>query len=66
MFISYVLRLRPESVAGGRFLGEVEAVTTGQRFAVGSFDQLIAVVLETIVGEREAAWDVRSRQAVDL
>jgi hypothetical protein len=53
MFVSYVLRVRPESLKDGRFAGEVEAVATGQRFAVRSTDELLAFVLET-AGEEMA------------
>ena len=53
MIVSYVLRVRPDRVSNGRFSGEVEAVATGQRFAVRSLDELLAVVLET-VGEESA------------
>jgi hypothetical protein len=53
VIVSYVLRVRPDRVGYGRFSGEVEAVATGQRFAVRSLDELIAVVLET-VGEESA------------
>lgn len=66
MNISYVLRIRPESVAGGRLRGEIEAVTTGQRFAVRSFEQLKAIILETLDSESDAAWDVLSRQEAEL
>ena len=48
MFVSYVLRVRPQGVRGGRFSGEVEAVATGQRFAIRSVEELVAVVLETV------------------
>jgi len=48
MFVSYVLRVRPEGVRDGRFSGEVEAVATGQRFAVRSVEELVAFVLETV------------------
>jgi hypothetical protein len=48
MFVSYVLRVRPEGLGDGRFSGEVEAVATGQRFAVRSVEELVAFVLETV------------------
>lgn len=47
MFVSYVLRVRPEGLSEGRITGEVEAVATGQRFAVRSVEELAAFVLET-------------------
>jgi hypothetical protein len=48
VFVSYVLRVRPEGLQDGRFSGEVEAVATGQRFAVRSLDELLAFVVETM------------------
>jgi hypothetical protein len=48
MFVSYVLRVRPEGLREGRFSGEVEAVATGQRFAVRSIEELVAFVHETV------------------
>jgi uncharacterized membrane protein len=48
MFVSYVLRVRPDGLGGGRFRGEVEAVATGQRFAIRTVEELVAVVLETV------------------
>jgi hypothetical protein len=53
VIVSYVLRVRPDRVSKRRFSGEVEAVATGQRFAVRSLEELLAVVLET-VGEESA------------
>lgn len=60
MFVSYVLRVRPESLREGRFTGEVEAVTTGQRYAVRSLDQLLAFVLETMGEEMVLTRTARS------
>jgi hypothetical protein len=51
VIVSYVLRVRPDRLSDGRFSGEVEAVATGQRFAVRSLDELLAVVLETVGDE---------------
>jgi hypothetical protein len=53
VIVSYVLRVRPDRLSNGRFSGEVEAVATGQRFAVRSLEEFLAVVLET-VGEQSA------------
>lgn len=47
MLISYVLRLRPDALADGRFLGEIEAVTTRQRHAIRTVDQVEAFILQT-------------------
>ncbi len=47
MFVSYVLRVRPDGLLDGQFKGVVEAVATGQRYAVRSVDELLAFVLET-------------------
>jgi hypothetical protein len=65
MFVSYVLRVRPESLKDGRFAGEVEAVATGQRFAVRSADELLAFVLETADEEIAHSRTVRSGQEAD-
>jgi hypothetical protein len=65
MFVSYVLRVRPESLRDGRFAGEVEAVATGQRFAVRSADELLAFVLETAGEEMAHSRTVRSGQEAD-
>jgi hypothetical protein len=62
MFVSYVLRVRPDSLREGRFTGEVEAVATGQRYAVRSLDQLLSFVLETVGDEVVLARDARSGQ----
>ncbi|HXW39477.1 MAG TPA: hypothetical protein VEJ44_07265 [Acidimicrobiales bacterium] len=64
MFVSYVLRVRPESLKDGRFAGEVEAVATGQRFAVRSADELLAFVLET-AAEEMAQSTTRSGRETD-
>jgi hypothetical protein len=62
MFVSYVLRVRPEGLKEGRLTGEVEAVATGQRFAVRSVDELMAFVLETVGEEMVLARSARSGQ----
>jgi hypothetical protein len=51
MVISYVLRLRPESLGEGRVVGEVEAVASGQRHAVRSIDQVLAFLFRTAEDE---------------
>jgi hypothetical protein len=65
MFVSYVLRVRPESLREGRFTGEVEAVATGQRYAVRSLDQLLSFVLETMGEELTLARHARSGQEAE-
>jgi hypothetical protein len=62
MFVSYVLRLRPEVLREGRFAGEVEAVATGQRFPVRSLDHMMELVLDTAGEEIETARDARRNQ----
>ena len=47
MLISYVLRLRPDALAKGRFVGEIEAVTTRERSSVRTIDQLADFILGT-------------------
>jgi hypothetical protein len=65
MFVSYVLRVRPESLREGRFTGEVEAVATGQRYAVRSLDELLSFVLETMGEEQALARNARSGQEAE-
>jgi hypothetical protein len=65
MFVSYVLRVRPESLREGRFTGEVEAVATSQRYAVRSLDELLAFVLETMDEEMTLARTARSGQETE-
>jgi hypothetical protein len=60
MFVSYVLRVRPEGLRDGRLTGEVEAVATGQRFAVRSVAELMAFVRETVGEEMVLARTARS------
>jgi hypothetical protein len=55
VFVSYVLRLRSNYLAEGKFVGEVEGVATGHRFPVRSVEQLVAFVLETTGSEEAAA-----------
>lgn len=47
MFVSYVVRLRADALERGSVSGEVEGVATGQRFNVGSLEQLAAFIAET-------------------
>lgn len=51
MVISYVLRVRPESLDQGRVVGEVEAVASGQRYTVRSFEQVLSFLAETAADE---------------
>ena len=55
MFVSYVLRLRSNYLAEGKFVGEVEGVATGLRLPVRSAEELVAFVLETTRSEEAAA-----------
>jgi hypothetical protein len=66
MFVSYVLRVRPESLSKRRFVGEVEAVGSGQRFAVRSFDEVMAFVLETLPDEVDLTRDALAVRAETL
>ncbi|MGH9110395.1 MAG: hypothetical protein ACRDY3_13230 [Acidimicrobiales bacterium] len=54
MLISYVVRLRPDALAGGRFVGEIEAVATRQRAFVRSLDQVAGFILQTVPAEGPA------------
>jgi hypothetical protein len=62
MFVSYVLRLRPDSLGHGRFAGEVEAVATGQRYSVRSLEQVMEFVLDTMDDEVALGQRARSEQ----
>jgi hypothetical protein len=66
MFVSYVLRIRPESLSKQRFVGEVEAVGSGQRYAVRSFDEVQAFVLETLRDEMDLTRDALSVRGENL
>jgi hypothetical protein len=66
MFVSYVLRVRPESLSKRRFVGEVEAVGSGQRYAVRSFDEVMSFVLETLPDEVDLTRDALAVRAEDL
>lgn len=54
MVISYVLRLRPEELADGRFVGEVEAVTSRQRRHIRTMDQMLTFILTTLASQVSA------------
>ncbi len=47
MVISYVLRVRPESLGQGRVVGEVEAAASGQRSGVRSIEQVLSFLAAT-------------------
>ena len=55
VLVSYVIRLRSNYLADGKFVGEVEGVATGLRFPIQSLEQLVAFVLETTGSEEAAA-----------
>ena len=55
MVISYVLRLRPDALAEGRFVGEVEAVTSRQRSSIRTIEQLAAFIVATMPKQVTAA-----------
>jgi hypothetical protein len=48
MVISYVLRLRPDALADGRFVGEIEAVTSQDRARIRTLDQMTTFILATV------------------
>ncbi len=61
MLISYVVRLRSDALADGRFVGEIEAVTSRQRRSIRNIDQLAAFVLATMavqVASKETAREI--------
>ncbi len=51
MVISYVLRLRSDDLAGGRFVGEIEAVATRRKAPVRDADEITAFVLDTAASQ---------------
>ncbi|HEY1733421.1 MAG TPA: hypothetical protein VGG23_03155 [Acidimicrobiales bacterium] len=51
MVISYVLRLRSDDLANGRFVGEIEAVATRRKGPVRNADQITVFVLDTAVSQ---------------
>lgn len=59
MVISYVLRLRPDALVDGRFVGEVEAVTSRQRRRISTIDQMAAFILATMGSQVHAAETAR-------
>jgi hypothetical protein len=61
MLISYVVRLRSDALTDGRFVGEIEAVTSRQRRSIRNIDQLAAFVLSTMavqVASKETAREI--------
>lgn len=61
MLISYVVRLRSDALADGRFVGEIEAVTSRQRRSIRNIDQLATFVLATMgvqVASKETAREI--------
>ena len=67
MVISYVLRLRSDDLADGRFVGEIEAIATRRKAPVRNADQITAFVLDTAASQalevdrrgrrRQVHWD---------
>ncbi len=55
MFISYVLRLRPDHLEGEHFTAEMEAVATGERSVVHTMEEAFAFVLSTVANELAAS-----------
>jgi hypothetical protein len=51
MVISYVLRLRPDALADGRFVGEIEAVTSQERTRIRTLAQMATFILDTMDGQ---------------
>lgn len=61
MVISYVLRLRSDALDEGSFSGELEAVTTRERIAVSSFEQIADFIFATAASQVRAGEDARRR-----
>ncbi|HEX5268587.1 MAG TPA: hypothetical protein VFW24_17615 [Acidimicrobiales bacterium] len=55
MLVSYVLRLVPDQLSGGRLVGEVEAVNTGERRAIHGADELLGFCTESYREAQSAA-----------
>ncbi len=47
VLVSYVVRLVDDQLAAGRFVGEVEAVATGQRQEIRGIDDLLSFCQRT-------------------
>ena len=65
MFVSYVIRLRPDQLHRGLFAGEVEAVASGHRVHVTSAAEMEEFMLRTMTSEMETAIDARLEQEGD-
>lgn len=46
--ISYVVRLRPDALADGQFVGEIEAVTSRERARIRTLEQLASFIYATM------------------
>ena len=66
MLISYVLRLRPDALASGRFAGEIEAVSTRDRRSIRALDQVTSFIIETAPAQVETVGSSRARTDVLL
>lgn len=65
VLVSYVFRLRPNGLRVGYFTGEIESVATGHSFPIGSVDQLIAYMLESVDEELSTTRAVAGAVGVD-
>jgi hypothetical protein len=62
MFVSYVIRLRPEQLHRGLFAGEIEAVASGHCEHVDSAAQMEEFMLRTMTSEMATAIEARLEQ----
>jgi hypothetical protein len=65
VIISYVLRLRTDALADGCFVGEVEAVASGQRRSIASVEQLAAFVRSTMADQLSVSSAARAGVEAD-
>ena len=59
MVISYVVRLRPDALADGLFVGEIEAVTSQDRRAIRTVEQMTEFILATMPAQVGDAYGAR-------
>ncbi len=64
MVISYVLRVRPDALTEGCFVGEIEAVASQERARFRSVDQMKAFVLTTMDDQVCSGSTARQRAVV--
>lgn len=61
MFVSYVLRVRPEEIEPDRLTAQIEAVATGERAIVHSSDEIIDFVIATLGAQHTSVLEARAQ-----